>query len=178
MENQTQTYYHFTQKDNVFSIIREGLKPGEDGFVYLCTSIEDCVKFVRLYWKTLAINSPTAEIAFIPVELDPADVEEIHDHDEQFVRCKAYKYNKTIPPEKIPFLDKITLYEFEAETAKTREDKARKQLAKQGYTLKKSRAQTYTADNQGGYMITQDGVIQAGERFDMTLEDVEKFVAE
>jgi len=27
-------------------------------------------------------------------------------------------------------------------------------------------------------MIVKDGIIQAGERFDMTLEDVEKFAAE
>ena len=67
---------------------------------------------------------------------------------------------------------------MENKEIKAREDKARKQLAKLGYTLKKSRAQTYTADNQGGYMIVQDGIIQAGERFDMTLEDVEKFIAE
>ena len=67
---------------------------------------------------------------------------------------------------------------MENKEIKTREDKARKQLAKQGYTLKKSRVQTYTADNQGGYMIVKDGVIQSGERFDMTLEDVEKFLAE
>lgn len=57
-------------------------------------------------------------------------------------------------------------------------DTGKAQLAKQGYSLKKSRAQTYTADNQGGYMIVQDGIIQAGERFDMTLEDVEKFITE
>lgn len=82
------------------------------------------------------------------------------------------------PAWKIPFLDKIPLYKFEIKTAKAREDKARRQLAKQGYTLKKSRAQTYTADNQSGYMIVKDGIIQAGERFDMTLEDVEKFAAE
>ena len=67
---------------------------------------------------------------------------------------------------------------MENKEIKAREDKARKQLAKQGYSLKKSRAQTYTADNQGGYMIVQDGMIQAGERFDMSLEDVEKFITE
>lgn len=66
---------------------------------------------------------------------------------------------------------------MENKEIKAREDKDRRQLAKQGYTLKKSRAQTYTADNQGGYMIVQDGIIQAGERFDLTLEDVEKFIA-
>lgn len=67
---------------------------------------------------------------------------------------------------------------MENKEIKAREDKARRQLAKQGYTLKKSRSQTYTANNQGGYMIVQDGIIQAGERYDMTLEDVEKFIAE
>lgn len=66
---------------------------------------------------------------------------------------------------------------MENKEIKAREDKARKQLAKQGYSLKKSRAKIYTADNQGGYMILQDGTIQAGERFDMTLEDVEQFAA-
>lgn len=70
------------------------------------------------------------------------------------------------------------LKNMENKEIKAREDKARKQLAKQGYSLKKSRAQTYTADNQGGYMIVQDGIIQAGKQFDMTLEDVEKFIAE
>lgn len=61
---------------------------------------------------------------------------------------------------------------------KAREDKARKQLAKQGYSLKKSRSKTYTVNDCGGYMIVQDGIIQAGERFNMTLEEVEKFIAE
>lgn len=131
----------------------------------------------------LASGSSVLEIAYIPVELDPAGVEESHDHNKNFIRCKAYTYDKAIPAEKIPFLDKIPLYnitfdKIDDEEIKAREDKARKQLAKQGYSLKKSRAQTYTADNQGGYMIVQDGIIQAGERFDMTLEDVEKFITE
>lgn len=67
---------------------------------------------------------------------------------------------------------------MENKEIKARENKARKQLAKQGYSLKKSRARTYTADDYGGYMILQNGTIQAGERFNMTLEDIEKFVAE
>lgn len=61
---------------------------------------------------------------------------------------------------------------------KKREDKVRRQLTRQGYILKKSRAGSYSADNQGGYMIVRDGVIQAGERYDMLLEDVERFVSE
>jgi hypothetical protein len=75
-------------------------------------------------------------------------------------------------------LTKKENFQMENKEIKAREDKARKQLTKQGYTLKKSRAQTYTANNQGGYMIIQNGIIQAGERFDMTLEDVERFAAE
>lgn len=185
MENKTKTYYHYTLKENVYGIIKDGLKPGEDGLIYLCESIDDCMKFVKFRRQihTLITGSPFLEIAFIPVELDPTDVEESHDHNKDMIRCKAYTYDKTIPAEKIPFLDKIPLYtiSFEKiadEEIKAREDKARKQLAKQGYTLKKSRAKTYTVNNCGGYMIVQDGIIQAGERFDMTLEDVEKFIAE
>lgn len=60
---------------------------------------------------------------------------------------------------------------------KSREDKVRRQLAKQGLTLRKSRASTFTADDQGGYRIvdTQFNRIEAGERFDLTLEDVEAY---
>lgn len=185
MENKTKTYYHYTLKNNVMGIIKNGLKPGYDGLIYLCESIDDCNKFIKANRELLqlASGSSVLEIAYIPVELDPADVEEGHDHNKDFIRCKAYTYDKAIPAEKIPFLDKIPLYtisfeKMDDEEIKAREDKARKQLAKQGYSLKKSRAQTYTADNQGGYMILQDGIIQAGERFDMTLEDVEKFITE
>lgn len=60
---------------------------------------------------------------------------------------------------------------------KRREDRVRQQLTKQGLALRKSRVFTPTADDQGGYMIvdTQFNRIEAGERFDMTLEEVEAF---
>lgn len=61
---------------------------------------------------------------------------------------------------------------------KKREDKVRRQLAMQGFELKKSRAKTYTADNQGGYMIVLNGIIEAGERFGLSIEDVERFTKE
>lgn len=73
-------------------------------------------------------------------------------------------------------------------TIKTRENRVRRQLAKRGYRLKKSRSsgccyvngtyQGLNANDYGGYMIVQDGIIQTGERFDLTLEDVERFAAE
>lgn len=111
------TYYHYTLKDNVFTIMKDGLKPGEDGLIYLCTSIEDCTKFVKARRKLIALEAgySSFEIAFIPVELDPADVEESFDHNEKIIKCKAYTYDKIIPPEKIPFLDKIPLYSFSFE---------------------------------------------------------------
>lgn len=60
---------------------------------------------------------------------------------------------------------------------KRREDRVRRQLAKQGLALRKSRVSTPSADDQGGYMIvdTQFNRIEAGERFDITLEEVEAF---
>ena len=63
---------------------------------------------------------------------------------------------------------------------KSRETKARRKLAKMGYSLHKSRARTITADNCGGYRIVRDyaNAIEAGERYDLTLEEVEKFIAE
>lgn len=62
---------------------------------------------------------------------------------------------------------------------KTREARARRQLNRQGYTLHKSRVITTTHDNQGGYMIVQswNNAIEAGERFELSLEDVERFAA-
>lgn len=60
---------------------------------------------------------------------------------------------------------------------KRREDRVRRQLAKQGLALRKSRVSTTAADEQGGYMIVdaQFNRIEAGERFDMSLEEVEAF---
>lgn len=62
--------------------------------------------------------------------------------------------------------------------SKNRENKVRRRLVSQGYALKKSRAINLTSDDQGGYQIIdlQFGRIEAGERFDLTLEEVEQFV--
>ena len=60
-----------------------------------------------------------------------------------------------------------------------REHLARKALAKLGYTMQK---RTNTADpyHNGNYRILDSftGNIEAGENFDLTLEDVEKFINE
>lgn len=62
---------------------------------------------------------------------------------------------------------------------KAREDKVRKRLKDQGYTLEK-RTNSVDLYHSGCYRIFNSwtGNIEAGADFDMTLEDVEKFVAE
>ena len=73
---------------------------------------------------------------------------------------------------------------------KTRENRVRRQLARQGYRLHKSRGngRVYSKgvcvglnpDDYGGYMIVDAGTngVMAGERFDLSLEDVEGFASE
>lgn len=63
------------------------------------------------------------------------------------------------------------------ENIRARENKARRKLAKEGYSLHKSRARL-SIDNLGGYMISNDNdnTIVAGEKYDLSIEDVEKFI--
>ena len=59
-----------------------------------------------------------------------------------------------------------------------RERMLRRKLQKQGYALCKSKAQDI--NNLGGYMIIDAfrNVIEAGERYDLSLDDVERFINE
>ena len=71
-----------------------------------------------------------------------------------------------------------------------RENRVRRQLARQGYRLHKSRTdgcvygrgifQGLNANDYGGYVITDasTNMIVADERFDLSLEDIEQWVAE
>ena len=61
---------------------------------------------------------------------------------------------------------------------KNREQRIRRALAKDFCKLIKSRARNWSADNQLGYMIVDanNNTIQYGERFELTLEDVERIV--
>ena len=64
-------------------------------------------------------------------------------------------------------------------TIKTRENAVRRKLSKQGYKLSKSRM-NYSINNLGGYMIidTSFNSIVAGENYNMSLEDIEKWINE
>ena len=61
-------------------------------------------------------------------------------------------------------------------TEKILENKLRRALTKQGYQLHKSRGRNGSINDRLGYMITCDGIVECGERFDLTLKDVELFV--
>jgi hypothetical protein len=60
------------------------------------------------------------------------------------------------------------------------EKQLRDQLRKAGYSLKKSRIRNTNVNNQGGYMIvnTWHNSIEAGSNYELSLEDVEKFLNE
>ena len=64
-----------------------------------------------------------------------------------------------------------------AEIEKSQERRLR-QLAKQlGYELEKDRPEGRDMEHQGGYkVVNADGVAQAGEHFELTLDDVERFL--
>ncbi len=61
-----------------------------------------------------------------------------------------------------------------------REARLRQKAKSQGFALCKDRARTWNIDHQGGYMIVNvyDNTVAAGGRYDLTLEDVERFLAE
>lgn len=100
------TYYHATPRENVFDIIRDGLKTGADGFIYLCETPMECLEFFK--WRA----APRLELAVIPIELDPATVSESFDHNSKFIKARAFTVDYDIPRELIPMLDKIQVYEL------------------------------------------------------------------
>ena len=75
------------------------------------------------------------------------------------------------------------------ENTKTRENRVRRQLARQGYRLQKSRTdgsvyvngvyQGENMDDRGGYRIinAEYNCVASGSNFDLTLEDVEEWAA-
>jgi len=60
---------------------------------------------------------------------------------------------------------------------KVRESRARRELQKDGFILRKSRIRNTNCDDYGGYRIVNayTNGVEVGERFDLDLDDVEKF---
>jgi hypothetical protein len=72
-------------------------------------------------------------------------------------------------------------------TTLLREQRLRGKARRQGLSLRKSRVRNLHIDDQGGYMLlahdwngisSHDGVVLAGARFDLELDDVERFLAD
>lgn len=102
-------FFHATTKENVFSIMRDGLKTGYDGHSYFCKTVEECLMFFK-------INPLFAgrQIAVIPIDLDENTVKESSDHNKAFIPADAFCVDYDIPADKIPKnLDKIRLFKIE-----------------------------------------------------------------
>jgi hypothetical protein len=69
----------------------------------------------------------------------------------------------------------------EAKELRKREQKARRELARLGYALQKSRVKNPTEENQGGYAILngysgQNPSYAEGKNYEMSIEDVEHWL--
>lgn len=87
-------YYHATKKDNVFSIIRDGLKAGIDGCVYLSDTINGALEFMQ-------IRGQSGIFAVIPVYLDKSEVTEGTDHNKTLIVGNSFIHEGDIPKSRI-----------------------------------------------------------------------------
>lgn len=100
------TYYHATPQDNVIGkIMREGILPRWDGYVYLAESEVDALKFMYMQYFYRSVDAPT--MAVIPIVLDDSEVEESFDHNQEWYGCRAWKYEGTIQPWRFPDIKHI-----------------------------------------------------------------------
>jgi hypothetical protein len=61
---------------------------------------------------------------------------------------------------------------------KVRENMARRRAKRLGLALHKSRARAVHVDDAGGWMIHRGGEVVRGDGFDLSMEDVEQFLAD
>lgn len=102
MENQTKetiTLYHGTEPVNVFRIMKEGIKAGEDGYIYFCKTMNDCCQYSLLY-----NHGRKHEVAIIPVEFSMQEFKEmgVNIDNAQGITPDAYAYNGDIPASRVP----------------------------------------------------------------------------
>lgn len=105
----TITLYHATPKDNVFPIMREGLKAGPDGYVYFCKTENDALKYNFFY------DNSKHEVAVIPIKFTEEEFSkmELNIDNAPDYTPDAYAYEGSIPASRIPFLSEIPLYKVE-----------------------------------------------------------------
>jgi len=65
------------------------------------------------------------------------------------------------------------------ESEKDHESRLRKLASQLGYELKKDRPEGRDMNHQGGYMVVNSqNAAEAGENFELTLDDVERFLSD
>ena len=92
--------YHDSDKENLVSIITEGIKPDPFGDIYFAESYEQALAFM--------VFRPIQEIIIFEIEMDISKCLESFDHSEAmfcrmfgFETCRARCYRGTIPAELI-----------------------------------------------------------------------------
>ena len=88
--------WHATSEENLSSILENGLRPGDDGQVYLCEQPKEAIRFV-LFRNLKAI----ATIKIAVSEEDEPNIKESFDHSIEFFQCRAYGHWGPISKEKI-----------------------------------------------------------------------------
>ena len=100
--------YHATDKENLVSIITEGIKPDMLGNVYFAESYEQASAF--MFFRLIQ------EIIIFEIEMDISKCRESFDHSEElfcimfgFETCRAWRYRGNVPAELID-LDHCKVY--------------------------------------------------------------------
>lgn len=70
--------------------------------------------------------------------------------------------------------------QFPNQSEAAREARLRRRADRQGFLLRKSRSRRWSIDNHGGFMIVdaRNGVVVAGERYDLDPEAVELWLSD
>lgn len=89
-------FYHATSKDNLGSILYNGLIAGSQGCIFMTEKEEDAIKFLAL---RLIPEIVTIKIRVYKEDYDK--IQETFDHDPSFFKCKAFGYFGNIPAENI-----------------------------------------------------------------------------
>lgn len=102
------TLYHATPKNNIFSIMQEGIKAGIDGIVYFCETPENSLAYMRGYAVAYGCN----EFAVIPVKFTDEEFANMGKNvDNSSELPTAYAYEGNIPADRVPHnLNEIPLW--------------------------------------------------------------------
>ncbi len=90
------TFYHATSKENLTSILKNGLKAGHDGCVFMTEKEDEAVRFLAV---RLIPEIVTFKIKVYKKDYDK--VQETFDHSQTFFKCRAFGYFGDIRVENI-----------------------------------------------------------------------------